>query len=95
VSGGKDGSWLSWGALLPNQFYHNDKGDRVWLRIKDLDPGLFTSFPATDTTEPYEEIYARTHQQGYWSMIHEEWIQPSANDAEITVCVGWLKGELS
>ena len=68
--------------LLPNQFYRNNKGERAWLHVQDLDdPGKFTSFPEND---PYEEIYALAHHQGYWNMIHEEWFQPSPNDAKIT-----------
>jgi len=49
--------------LLSNQFYRNNKGERAWLHVQDLeDPDKFSSYPEHD---PYEEIYASTHQQGY------------------------------
>ena len=64
--------------LLPNQFYSTNKGEKAWLHIQDLDdPGKFTSYPNTD---PYEEIYAKSHHKDYWGLIHGEWFQPHAED---------------
>jgi hypothetical protein len=64
--------------LLPNQFYRNNKGEKAWLHIQDLDdPKKFTSYPQSD---PYEEIYAKSHHKDYWGLIHGEWFQPQAED---------------
>jgi hypothetical protein len=60
--------------LLPNQFYHTNRGGQAWLHIQNLDnEHEFQSYPQAD---PYEEIYLRSHHREYWGLIHGEWFQP-------------------